>query len=138
MKNSAFVFLWILCSTGLCWSGCSDEKSTNVPKTEPEGFLEPSASKPGRLVTQAKACYFDEVDSIRKSINIELQVADTREKEIVDLMINGFSNKEIAAKLFISENTVETHRKNIYRKTEAHSITKLIQMVHDLNLLETI
>lgn len=84
MKNSAFVFLWILCSTGLCWSGCSDEKSTNVPKTEPEGFLEPSASKPGRLVTQAKACYFDEVDSIRKSINIELQVADTREKEIVD------------------------------------------------------
>ena len=62
----------------------------------------------------------------------------SREKEIVDLMINGFSNKEIAAKLFISENTVETHRKNIYRKTEAHSITKLIQMVHDLNLLETI
>lgn len=61
-----------------------------------------------------------------------------REKEIVDLMINGFSNREIGAKLFISESTVETHRKNIYRKTEAHSITKLIQIVHDLNLLETI
>ncbi|KIA90384.1 response regulator [Kaistella jeonii] len=61
-----------------------------------------------------------------------------REKEIVDLMINGFSNREISAKLFISESTVETHRKNIYRKTEAHSIPKLIQIVNDLNLLQTI
>lgn len=61
-----------------------------------------------------------------------------REKEIVNLMINGFTNREIAEKLFISESTVETHRKNIYRKTEAKSLPKLIQMVSHLNLLENI
>lgn len=61
-----------------------------------------------------------------------------REKEIVDLMINGFTNREISNKLAISESTVETHRKNIYRKTEAKSLPKLIQMVSDLNLLENI
>ena len=61
-----------------------------------------------------------------------------REKEIVKEMMNGLTNKEISEKLFISESTVETHRKNIYRKTEAHSLPKLIQMVNDLNLLETI
>ena len=61
-----------------------------------------------------------------------------REKEIVGLMINGFTNREISEKLFISESTVETHRKNIYRKTEAKSLPKLIQMVSHLNLLENI
>lgn len=59
-----------------------------------------------------------------------------REKEIVELMIAGFSNKEIGAKLFISESTVETHRKNVYRKTETHNLPKLIQMVQNLDLLD--
>lgn len=59
-----------------------------------------------------------------------------REKEIVKEMINGLTNREISEKLFISESTVETHRKNIYRKTEAHTLPKLIQMVKDFNLLE--
>lgn len=59
-----------------------------------------------------------------------------REKEIVNLMIKGLLNREIANQLFISESTVETHRKNIYRKTEAHSVPKLIQIVNELNLLE--
>lgn len=62
----------------------------------------------------------------------------SREKEIVSLMIKGLLNREIADQLFISESTVETHRKNIYRKTEAHSVPKLIQIVNALNLLENI
>ncbi len=61
-----------------------------------------------------------------------------REKEIVNLMIKGLLNREIADQLFISESTVETHRKNIYRKTETHSVPKLIQIVNALNLLENI
>ena len=60
----------------------------------------------------------------------------TREKEVVQLVVDGYLNREIAAKLFISESTVETHRKNIYRKTETHSLPKLIQIVSDLNLLD--
>lgn len=58
-----------------------------------------------------------------------------REKQIVKLMIDGCTNKEISTALFISESTVETHRKNIYRKTETHSVPKLIQAVADLDLL---
>lgn len=65
----------------------------------------------------------------------EIKLSD-REKQIVKLMINGDSNKEIAAKLFISLSTVETHRKNIYRKTETHSLPKLMQIVADLHLLD--
>lgn len=71
-----------------------------------------------------------------KLINYPEIKLSVREKEIVSLMIAGYINKEISAKLFISESTVETHRKNIYRKTETHSLPKLIQMVNELNLLE--
>ncbi|MEQ1624117.1 MAG: response regulator transcription factor, partial [Sediminibacterium sp.] len=45
-----------------------------------------------------------------------------REKEIIQLMEKEYSNKQIADELFISERTVETHRKNIFRKTSTNSV----------------
>ena len=71
----------------------------------------------------------------RKIIDYPQIILTAREKQIVKLMIDGLTNKEISNALFISESTVETHRKNIYRKTETHSLPKLIQMVANLNLL---
>jgi DNA-binding CsgD family transcriptional regulator len=50
-----------------------------------------------------------------------------RENEIMQLVSQGFSSKEIAAKLFISRNTVESHRKHILRKL---SVRNSPQMVH--------
>lgn len=48
-----------------------------------------------------------------------------REKEIVACIVRGLTNKEIAAGLFISVNTVLTHRKNISRKLDIHSASGL-------------
>lgn len=48
-----------------------------------------------------------------------------REKEIVACIVRGLTNKEIAARLFISVNTVLTHRKNISRKLDIHSASGL-------------
>lgn len=48
-----------------------------------------------------------------------------REKEIVACIVRGLTNKEIAARLFISVNTVLTHRKNISRKLDIHSAAGL-------------
>lgn len=50
----------------------------------------------------------------------------TREIEIIKLLAKGLSSPEIAERLFISENTVETHRRNILRKTNTHSTVELI------------
>ncbi|MFW5584856.1 MAG: response regulator transcription factor [Bacteroidales bacterium] len=48
-----------------------------------------------------------------------------REKEIVHYAVCGLTNKEIAARLYISFNTVLTHRKNISRKLDIHSLAGL-------------
>jgi DNA-binding NarL/FixJ family response regulator len=51
----------------------------------------------------------------------------SREREIVQLLAEGKSNREIAAKLSISAKTVETHRSAIMRKLELNSIVDLVR-----------
>lgn len=53
------------------------------------------------------------------------EMLSDREKEIVACIVRGLTNKEIAAQLFISINTVLTHRKNISRKLDIHSVSGL-------------
>jgi two-component system nitrate/nitrite response regulator NarL len=57
-----------------------------------------------------------------------------REVEIVKLIAEEFNNAQIGDKLFISERTVETHRKNIFRKTNTKSVAGLIKyaIIHKL------
>ena len=51
-----------------------------------------------------------------------------REKEILDLIIKGFTSKDIAKKLFISKATIDTHRRNILKKTGMKSTAELIAL----------
>jgi two-component system, NarL family, nitrate/nitrite response regulator NarL len=60
----------------------------------------------------------------------EKPLLTTRELEIVRLIVKEYSNKRIAEELFISERTVETHRKNILRKTRVGSIVGLIKYAY--------
>lgn len=52
----------------------------------------------------------------------------SREQEILDLLIDGKTNKLIASKLCISNKTVEAHRANLMHKMQANSLTDLIKM----------
>ena len=58
-----------------------------------------------------------------------------REREILSLIAKEYSNKAIAEALFISERTVETHRKNIFRKTGTSSLVGLIKFAYANNLI---
>lgn len=51
----------------------------------------------------------------------------TREREILQLAAQGYTNTEIANRLFISSRTVETHRTNLMRKLNLHNHVQLIQ-----------
>lgn len=50
-----------------------------------------------------------------------------REEEILTLIAEGYSNKEIGERLFISHRTVDTHRTNIMRKIDARNIAGVIR-----------
>ena len=51
----------------------------------------------------------------------------TREREIIQLLAEGKTNKEVASALFISTKTAEAHRVNINRKLDLHSISDLVR-----------
>jgi DNA-binding NarL/FixJ family response regulator len=55
------------------------------------------------------------------------QTVSARERVVLQLAAEGLSNNEIAARLFISPRTVETHRANIMQKLRLHSQTELVR-----------
>ena len=57
-----------------------------------------------------------------------LSVLTGREREIVDRLVAGLSNKEIARELGISYRTVEVHRARIMDKTQARSFSELVRL----------
>jgi len=58
-----------------------------------------------------------------------------REKQIIQLLEKDFSNKDISSQLCISIRTVETHRKNILRKTGTTNVLTLIKWAYEQKLL---
>ncbi|WP_207736390.1 response regulator transcription factor [Fusibacter ferrireducens] len=56
-----------------------------------------------------------------------LDIFTVKEREIVLLMLEGLKNKEVAERMFISENTLKTHAKNIYAKAEVSNKKELIE-----------
>ncbi len=55
--------------------------------------------------------------------------------EILELIARGLSNREIAEKLFVSENTVKTHSSRLFDKLSARRRTQAVQMGKELGLI---
>jgi len=87
----------------------SDDVSTEMLKTFAEPKAEPQKEEEFRLTI--------------------------RETEIVKLIGAEMSNAQIGEKLFISERTVETHRKNIFRKTGTKSVAGLMKYAFEKKIL---
>jgi two-component system response regulator FixJ len=67
----------------------------------------------------------DEILSRQKSLT-------PRERQVLDLVVAGESNKGIARHLHISDKTVEIHRANVMGKMQAKSLADLVKMVSSL------
>ena len=78
------------------------------------------------------AVYRQERDQIEKLLDAPdawpLERLTRREREVFDLLVTGYANKDIATKLFIATRTVETHRQRIMHKLAARSLTDLFQL----------
>jgi DNA-binding CsgD family transcriptional regulator len=59
-----------------------------------------------------------------------------RELEILELIATGMSNREIADKLFVSENTVKTHSSHLFDKLSAKRRTQAVQIGKEMGLIE--
>lgn len=64
----------------------------------------------------------------RTSVRRRLDALSHREHEVLDLLVDGLSNKEIAAKLQISPRTVEIHRAHVMSKLKADSLVDLVKL----------
>jgi DNA-binding NarL/FixJ family response regulator len=59
----------------------------------------------------------------------------SREREVLDLMASGATNREIAGSLFLSPNTVKEHTSGLYRKLDARNRTEAVRRAQRLGLL---
>ncbi len=79
-------------------------------------------------IEKAKAFVFNEADTAKLGIS-------KRELEVLQLMAQGFSNAEIATRLFVSLNTIKTHASNLFIKLDASRRTQAIEKAKTLSLI---
>jgi two-component system, NarL family, response regulator NreC len=89
-----------------------------------------------RAVSEGKAYFSPEISRMmaddymreiqRRGVDDSYELLTAREREILQLLAEGKSNKEISALLNLSPYTVETHRGNILQKLNLHSLPELI------------
>ena len=76
-----------------------------------------------------------EVSAIVKKADTKTPLVTRREKEVLSLIADGFTNNEIADKLFISTTTVDTHRQSLLAKFEAKNTATLIRAAMQLQFI---
>ncbi len=77
-------------------------------------------------------------EALNYELNLQnkLPIITKREKEVLILIIEGLSNSQIAEKLFISIDTVDSHRKNLYSKLNVNNTAMLIGFVNENKYLD--
>ncbi|HYG17777.1 MAG TPA: response regulator transcription factor [Ohtaekwangia sp.] len=78
------------------------------------------------------------LSSFIKSVRYEhaMEKLSDREKEVLDCIASGLTTHEIGDKLFISKNTVETHRKNLLYKLKARNTAELVNNAYKHKLIQ--
>lgn len=99
-------------------------------RTEIEKALKAVVSGERYFSSQTQQTFFENQNS---NATIDLT---SREKEVLQLIVQEKTTKEIAAELFISEKTVETHRGNLMLKLEARNIAGIVRKAIMLGLVE--
>ncbi len=86
-------------------------------------------------VMKGKTYLNEEVSQTLRKAGSGRIVLTRREKQVLQLIAEGMINSEIAEKLFISQTTVDTHRKNLLAKFKARNIASLITTAVRLQLI---
>jgi DNA-binding NarL/FixJ family response regulator len=87
------------------------------------------------IVMQGEQYFSDEVSGLLEAKTTDFPTITRREKEVLELIAQGLTNPEIAAKIFVSVNTVDTHRKNLLMKLEAKNTADLVRLAFKYQLI---
>lgn len=129
----------------LSMSGQGDLVNEMINEADISGYVLKNIGKQELIKALEKIAaggiYFSEevIDELKRSSQRKKQNEEAhltgREIEIIRLIEKEFNNKQIAEALFISERTVETHRKNIFRKTTTNSVIGLVKYAYEHKLI---
>ena len=129
----------------LSMSGQGDLVSRMIEDADISGYVLKNIGKQELIKAIEKIAgndiYFSEevLQELNKSNNRKRENSEShlteRELEIIKLIESEYSNRQIAETLYISERTVETHRKNIFRKTRTNSVIGLIKYAYEHKLV---
>jgi DNA-binding NarL/FixJ family response regulator len=72
----------------------------------------------------------------KNSLDFNKSILSPREKDIIKLIAQEYTTEQIAEKLFISKNTIETHRKNIFYKLDVKNIAGLVKKAIHLGIVK--
>ncbi len=77
-------------------------------------------------LTEGRTYFSRKYRTATSKANIISSQLSKREEEVLKKIAQGYSSKDIAKLLFISENTVESHRRNLFAKLQANNVADLI------------
>ncbi|MCL2098705.1 MAG: response regulator transcription factor [Bacteroidales bacterium] len=80
------------------------------------------------VVAEGESFLCDEIDILMKKRTAQQLWFTAREKELLQLIASGYTNREMADKLFLSEETIKTYRKNLIAKVGAKNTMLLVKM----------
>lgn len=94
-----------------------------------------------KTVYEGNEFFSEEVENVIESNPVNNEKINTinlteREVDIIDCIAKEMTNAQIAEALFISERTVETHRKNIFRKTGIKGVVGLVKFALDKGFIK--
>lgn len=92
-----------------------------------DGTIYLSKAANEKILQQLQACDISKND---------MPALTRREKEVLQLLAEGLTSNDIAGKLFVSNYTVDTHRKNMLQKFNVHNTQSLLNVVKKLGVLD--
>ena len=134
-KQSAIFIDWSKSDDAQVPATLSAARELRVPvvflDVSSEGGL--TVNEPGALAASCLPQFGnaeESIDAIRDRLSPQrsLSVLSPRELEVLQLLVSGLANKQVASRLFLSVRTVEKHRANIHRKLETRSLAALTRI----------
>jgi two-component system, LuxR family, response regulator TtrR len=74
------------------------------------------------------------METMYKVVEFDYRIT-AQEKRVLQMVVDGSSNREIASDLNISVRTVEAHRQNLFRKLDVDNVVKLVRLALQLQLV---